>query len=401
VQEPTPRQRLLSLAHREGFDHAGIAAASVPGSVREAALGALGAGHLEGMEWITADWLTRATDPEAFLPGARTVLLVALPCHTPGPMPATDDRIARGRVARYAWGRDYHRVFERKLRRIARAIREDLGAAARATVDYGPLLERPLAASAGLGWLGKSTMLLVPGLGPWVLLGVVATSLAADPDAPLRKSCGACSRCVVACPTGALGAAGGLLDARLCISYHTIENRGPIPRDLRDRFGDWIFGCDECLDSCPVGLQVHDAHPGFAPRALEDARPALAPLLSMDEEAFRERFQGRAIARAKRDGFLRNVCVALGNVGLPEDLPALLAAAQDRSPLVRGHAAWGAGALARRHGLEREAHAMLSARHAAESDPWVREELALACESLQGLSPPARGSPASSATPPR
>jgi epoxyqueuosine reductase len=370
------RSLLLDIARDEGFELVRIAPAAPQPQVREAALRALEEGRLEGMEWITAAWLTRAADPGAFLAGAQSLLLVALPYRgVDEARPPGADGPSRGRIARYARGRDYHRVFEKKLRRMARRIREELAAGARATVDYGPLLERPLAAAAGLGWQGKSTMLLVPGLGPWVLLGVVATTLDAEPDQPLAKSCGSCTRCAAACPTGALGADGGALDARLCISYHTIENRGPIPLELRPKFGDWIFGCDDCLDSCPVGNRATATHPDFVPKSIEDAHPALAPLLLLDYEAFAARFRGRAIMRAKRDGFLRNVCVALGNVGTADDLSAILRALDDPSPLVRGHAAWAAAAIGVRVGTQKAVGGALEARLAGESDGWVREEL--------------------------
>jgi epoxyqueuosine reductase len=397
------RDRVLALAREQGFTLARIASAEPLLAARRAALERHAAGVLEGMDWITPAWLERSTDPRRFLEGARSVVVVALPAHAPEPAPyrSTGESAyrgsahpgtpipahpetrgaARGRIARYARGRDYHRVFEKKLRRLARAIRDEFGAAARATVDYGPLLERPLAVAAGLGWEGKSTMLLVPGLGPWVLLGAVATTLDLAPDEPLRKSCGSCTRCAVACPTGALGADGRVLDARLCISYHTIENRGPIPRHLRPLFGDWIFGCDDCLDSCPVGAASTATHPGFAPATIDDARPALAPLLALDEAAFAERFRGRAIMRARRDGFLRNVCVALGNVGQEADVPALLRALCDPSPLVRGHAAWALGRIQQRLALvPSPIPSALAARLPLEPDPWAAEEIRLALE---------------------
>ena len=341
-------------------------------AAREVALATLSEGLLDGLGWITEEWLERATEPGRFLAGARTVILLALPYRGADPVPADD--VSRGRVARYARGRDYHRVFEAKLRRMAKTIRAELRGSARPTVDYGPLLERPLAAAAGMGWLGKSTMLLVPGFGPWVLLGAIATDLDVAPDEPLKKSCGACTRCIVACPTGAISAEGNVLDARLCISYHTIENRGPIPRELRAKFGDWIFGCDDCLDACPVGGGNSTTYPDFAPLSSEDARPALAPLLSLDEAAFRERYRGRPITRAKRDGFLRNVCVALGNVGGAEDVAALAGALIDDSPLVRGHAAWALGRIGARLGLG-SARSLLLARADVERDETVREEI--------------------------
>jgi len=380
------RARILALAHAEGFEQVRFAPAAPLFGARETAIARRAEGRLDGMAWMTDEWLTRATNPGAFLEGARTVVLLALPYHGTEPVVA-EEGVARGRVARYARGRDYHRVFEKKLRRIAGIIREELGAGARATVDYGPLLERPLAAAAGMGWLGKSTMLLVPGFGPWVLLGAIATTLEIDPDGPLKRSCGSCTRCIVACPTGALSPQGEVLDARLCISYHTIENRGPIPRELRAKFGDWIFGCDACLDACPVGTRNEATYPEFVPESVEEARPALAPLLQLDAAAFDERFRSRAIKRAKRDGFLRNVCVALGNVGTIEDMPALVAALDDEAPLVRGHAAWAIARLAIRlpgsEVLSPEYSRALEERLAKEQDPSVTEELTLAMWDLR------------------
>ena len=368
------RARIRALAAEAGFDLVRFAGAETLTEARRAALTARAEGRLADLRWMTEDWIGRATAPEAFLAGARTVALLAVSGHAPDP-PRPPGR-ARGRIARYARGRDYHRLFESRLRRLARRIREELGGETRATVDYGPLLERPLAARAGLGWLGKSTMLLAPGFGPWVLLGAIATTLTIAPDAPLRKSCGACVRCVTACPTGAIAPDGGALDSRLCISYHTIESRAPIPRALRGRFGDWIFGCDDCLDSCPVGAGNDASHPDLAPAGPDDAFPPLAELLALDEAAFRARFRGRAIQRATRDGFLRNVCVALGNTGTPDDAPALQDALGDGSALVRGHAAWALGELARRHGGN--AAAALAARLEVEREAWVREEIAAA-----------------------
>lgn len=386
------RARIEALAAEAGFGRVRFAGAETLEDARTAALAARDEGRLAEMRWMTDEWIGRATDPDAFLAGARTVALFAVAARPPDP--SRPDGRARGRIARYARGRDYHRLFEPGLRRIVRAIREELGGEARYTVDYGPLLERPLAARAGLGWLGKSTMLLAPGLGPWALLGAVATTLAIPPDAPLRKSCGACRRCIVACPTGAITPDGGALDSRLCISYHTIESRDPIPRELRAKFGDWIFGCDDCLDSCPVGAREAGGHPDLAPASADDAFPPLAELLALDEAGFRERFRGRAIRRATRDGFLRNVCVALGNKGAPEDAEALEAALADGAALVRGHAAWALGEIARRHGIGERATAALEARLALERDHWARGEvaaaLAVCTDAARGAGPAAR-----------
>jgi epoxyqueuosine reductase len=330
------------------------------------------------MSWMTDEWLARATDPATFLAEAKTLVVLGIPYHSDEPEPPADGR-SRGRIARYARGRDYHRVFESKLRRMVRAIRDEFGESARATVDYGPLLERPYAAVAGMGWLGKSTMLLAPGFGPWVLLGVIATSLDLPADEPVKKTCGSCTRCIVACPTGAISPEGNVLDSRLCISYHTIENRGSIPRELRAAFGDWIFGCDDCLDACPVGARSFRSHEELAPAKLDDARPGLVELLALDEHAFSERFRGRAIMRARRDGLLRNVCIALGNVGTGDDVPALAGALVDGSALVRGHAAWALGRLAERFPeFTEQARAALESRLRDESDADVVEEISSA-----------------------
>lgn len=373
---------VLEMVRAEGFPVAGIARAEdVPG-VRERAMEALAAGHLADMSWMDAAWIERATTSERFLAGARSIIVVGLPNHTRAP--DVDDGAVRGRVARYAWGRDYHRVFEKRLRRLAKRLREEFGAEARATVDYGPLLERPYAELAGLAWRGKSTMELFPGFGPWVMLGVVATSLELEADVPLRKSCGSCRRCITACPTGAIDADGFAVDSRRCISYQTIENRGVIPRELRGSFGDRVFGCDICLEACPVGQHEFATEPDFEPGAIDDALPGLGALLTLSTEEFAERFRGRAIMRAKRDGMVRNACVALGNVGGPLEFPALVQALGDGSWLVRAHAAWAVGQVGRRNGLVAEAGQALESALAIEQDERVREEVRLALAGVAG-----------------
>ncbi|MGE3076976.1 MAG: tRNA epoxyqueuosine(34) reductase QueG [Dehalococcoidia bacterium] len=377
------REAVLAMVRAEGFELAGIAPASEVPEARAAAQEARQAGRLADMRWMTAEWIERSTRPDAFLAGAKSIVVVALPNHSPEPdLPGGGG--TRGRVARYARGRDYHRVFESKLRRVARRMREEFGAEARGTVDYGPLLERPYASLAGLAWLGKSSMALVPGFGPWVMLGAVATTLELETDAPLKKSCGSCSRCIVACPTGAIAPDGQVVDSRLCISYHTIENRGVIPRELREKFGGWVFGCDACLDSCPVGATRFESHADFVPKGVDDAFPVLAELLELDEDGFRERFRGRAVTRAKRDGMARNACVALGNVGGIADLALIVRALSDVSPLVRGHAAWALGRLSIRWERNEEGRAVLEHALADEQDSYVREELLLALEDIAG-----------------
>lgn len=371
------KAHLTALAAGEGFPLVRFAAAETLFEARRAAQERRAGGLLDGMGWITEEWLDRATAPGAFLDGAKSVMVLGLPYGGRAEAPAGD--APRGRVARYAQGRDYHRVFEKRLRRLVRTIREELDAGARGTVDYGPLLERPLAAVSGMGWLGKSTMLLVPGVGPWVMLGAIATTIDVEPDRPIAKSCGTCDRCITACPTGAIDARGNVVDARRCISYHTIENRGWVPVELRAQFGDWVFGCDDCLDACPVGFRAGPGDPALAPASSDAAAPELVPLLELDDDAFLERFRGRPIMRAKRAGMARNACIALGNTGTERELPALLRALDDPSAIVRGHAGWAIGRLAERGVLPVEAvraAAGTLTRHAeAEPDVEARDEL--------------------------
>jgi epoxyqueuosine reductase len=253
---------------------------------------------------------------------------------------AANSRIeaAHGRVARYAWGDDYHDVIAVKLGEIDRFLR-DFGGQQKCYVDTGPILERDHAAQAGIGWHGKSTMLIDERLGTWFFLAEVLTTLELPPDKPAPDRCGTCERCIKACPTGAITAP-HRLDARRCISYLTIELKGSIPLELRPLIGNRIFGCDDCLDACPWNR--------FAQASRETAffaRPSttgmsLRDYLKLNDAEFRALFRNSPIKRIKRRGFLRNVCVALGNIGDLSDLPALERAAADFEPLIAEHAAW-------------------------------------------------------------
>jgi len=370
-----------------GFVACGIARAEADATARFIFHQRLDLGYYDGLPWFNHQRADRATDARTALHSAVSVVTLAAPYKTrycPTPDDGDPDAGLRGRIARYAWGRDYHRVLEKKLRALAALIAERCGARSRSMVDYAPLAERAYAARAGIGWFGKSTNLLLPSFGSWVLLAELVTTAPLEPDPPLRKSCGSCVRCIAACPTGAI-AGPYVLDNRRCISFQTIENRGAIPRDLRPLLGDWVFGCDLCQDACPVGRgEADSALPEFRPNSLEEALPELTSLLALSEEEFRARFAGRAIMRAKRTGLVRNACVVLGNLGEPRAVPALARALrEDPSPIVRGHAAWAlgriGGAAARR---------ALDAAFVVESDPTVRDEIVYA---LSGAVPPADG----------
>lgn len=294
------------------------------------------------MAWMERN-ADRRTDPQLVLPGARSILVLGLNYWQPraeNTSPAT-----AGRIARYAWGDDYHDIIEPKLWQLD-AFLQQHGGKQRQYVDTGPVLERDFAALAGAGWQGKSTMLIHPKLGTWLFLASILTTLELPVNEPMPDHCGKCTRCLDACPTGAITAPHHV-DARLCVSYLTIENKGPIPVELRRQIGDRIYGCDDCLDACPwnrFATQSREAR--FAAR--EFVGMSLRAFLTLDNDAFRALFRKSPIKRIKRARLLRNVCVALGNTGTAEDLPALTHAAADPDPLIAEHAQWAIAEIQRR-----------------------------------------------------
>jgi epoxyqueuosine reductase len=327
------KPELQALARSLGFHALAVTTADPPPHA-EAFRRWLADGFHADMAWMERNAARRA-DPDLVLPGARSVLLLATSYfHGDSPRPTP----LPGRVARYAWGDDYHDLLAPRLAALD-AWLTGHGGTQRCYVDTGPVLERDLAARAGLGWQAKSTMLLREDLGTWFFLSAILTTLELPPDPVARDRCGRCTRCIDACPTGAI-VAPYQLDARRCISYLTIENKGPIPEPLRPGVGDRIFGCDDCLEACPWNRFAQaSAETAFALREPLRSTP-LRDLLALDDAAFREAFRGSPILRTKRRGFLRNVCVALGNTGSADDLPALRQAALDPEPLIAEHAAW-------------------------------------------------------------
>jgi epoxyqueuosine reductase len=339
------RERALEL----GFDAVGIASIA-PLEAAERYEAWLAAGRHGGMRWLaTPKHRQRRADPALILRQVRSVVCVAL-CHAPDRDPALSARV--GRIGRYAAGDDYHRVMRDKLRVLQRDIMS-LAPGARALwyVDTGAILERAWAERAGLGWSGKHSGLLSRTLGSWFLLGEVLVDRELEPDLPagepVRDHCGSCVRCIEVCPTRAI-VAPHQLDARRCISYLTIEHRGPIPIEMRESMGDWIFGCDLCQEVCPWNR--------FAPPAREARLYArtlegwtLERFLTLDAMSFDALFERSPIRRTGRTGFLRNVCVALGNRGRPESAGVLAGTlAREAEPLVRAHAAWALGEIGRR-----------------------------------------------------
>lgn len=335
------KAQLETIARAAGFDAVGVALAE-----RAPHAGAfhewLADGMHASMAWIARD-PERRCRPGLVLPGARSVISLAMNYFVPDE-PCGGGGV-RGKVARYARGRDYHNWIPGRLRAIDRALVAE-GGVQRCLVDSGPILERDFA--AGISWQGKSAMAIHPKLGTWFFLAVVITTLEVEPDPPLPGRCGSCMRCVKACPTAAI-AAPYRVDARRCLSYWTIEHRGALPEWIRPLLGNRIFGCDDCLDACPWNRFASASHEaGVAARACVQ-RP-LRDYLSLDDEGFRKLFEGSPVRRAGRQGFLRNVSTALGNVGAAGDLPALDRCVSDADPIVAEHALWAAGKIRARSG---------------------------------------------------
>lgn len=328
---------LVQLAIDLGFDACRIARAQDP--PHAAAFHEwLAAGASGEMAWLERNKVRR-TDPDAVQPGVKSVITLAMNYWQGGEAPERPEGAPlHGHIARYAWGSDYHDLVEAKLRELD-AFLISHGGAQRCYVDTGPVLERDFAALAGIGWHGKSTMLISRSLGAWFFLAEILTTLELEPDAPEPDHCGTCTRCITACPTGAITAP-YKVDARLCVSYLTIELKGSIPEEMRPLIGDRIYGCDDCAAACPWNRFAQESRESlFAAREYVHGW-SLRDFLTLDAEGFSALFRKSPIKRIKRRGFLRNVCVALGNIGTEADLPALEALADDPEPLIVEHAEW-------------------------------------------------------------
>ena len=327
-----------------GLDEVRFTPARLPDEVGDRYRAALAAGDHGSMDWLARDPDRRAS-PDRLWPAARTAIVCALnygPERDPLPELALADR---GYVSVYARHRDYHDLLKGRLKELAGWIAARFAAEVKVFVDTAPVLEKPLAQAAGLGWQGKHTNLVSRGHGSWLFLGEILTDLDLPPDEPERDHCGSCRRCLAVCPTDAFPAP-YRLDARRCISYLTIEHKGPIPRDLRPLMGNRIYGCDDCLAVCPWNKYAKATREAKLRARTDLTAPPLAELARLDDAGFRTLFAGSPIKRIGRDRFVRNVLIAIGNSGEP----ALAAEAErlllDPSPLVRGAAVWALARLA-------------------------------------------------------
>jgi len=373
TQPPSDSQAIKQRAAELGFELVGIAPAEPPAH-GEFYRAWLDRGFAGTMAYLSRpDAVRRRLYPDEALPGARTMVMVAMNYLNGNAGPDADP--SRPIIARYARGTDYHAVFEEKLQELANYLGEIVGdpPEVRFYVDYGPVLERDHAQRAGLGWIGKNTLLINTEIGSYTFIGEILTDAPLVPDDPfVPDHCGTCERCIDACPTGAI-VAPREVDARLCISYLTIELRGIIPRDMRPLIGNRIFGCDICQEVCPWNNEAPTTNEErFRPRA-DIVGPDLVQLMDIGEEEFSRRYRDTALSRGKRSGLLRNVAVALGNWGDPSALLALERGLNDDDALVRGHSAWALGRIG-----TAEAREALRARSRQEDDRWVVEEIGLA-----------------------
>ncbi|MEI9964347.1 MAG: tRNA epoxyqueuosine(34) reductase QueG [Caulobacteraceae bacterium] len=373
----TTRELIRAKAAELGFDACGFASAAEPWPAGARLEEFIALGRHGTMDWMAATAARRA-HPRAMWPDARSAVVLALsygPDADPLQVLARRDRAA---ISVYAQGEDYHELIKARLKALGRWMAAEFGCALKVFVDTAPLMEKPLAQAAGLGWQGKHTNLVSREHGSWLFLGSVLTDMQIAPDPAEVSHCGSCQACLDVCPTKAFPAP-YQLDARACLSYLTIEHRGPMPRQYRAAMGNRIYGCDDCLAVCPWNKFAQTAREqAFHPREAL-AAPLLADLVRLDDAAFRALFTRSPVKRIGRDRFVRNVLYALGNSGDPAMAAAAEPLLADPSPLVRGAAVWALGRL-----LSPAAFANLADAHAGEADEAVREEWGAALAASAG-----------------
>jgi len=365
-----PREAIRTRALAEGFDIVRFTRAEPPANTGARLQTFLGQGRHGTMDWMARN-ADRRADPQTLWPEARSIIVLGA---NYGPVFDPLELLAKksnGAISAYAQGADYHDVLKKKLKRLAGFIASEFATDVKVFIDTAPVLEKPLAQAAGIGWQGKHTNLVSREFGSWLFLGSVFTTLELEPDAAETDHCGQCHACLDICPTKAFPAP-YQLDARRCISYLTIEHKDHIPREFREAIGNRIYGCDDCLAICPWNKFAQTARETqFHPRA-ELRNPRLADLVRLDDAGFREIFSGSPVKRIGRDRFVRNVLIAIGNSGDRQLVPVAKDLLQDSSPLVRAMAVWALLRLL----PDAEFTALKNDREASEPDDSVRSEWA-------------------------
>ena len=361
---------IKSIGKHLGFDEVGIAGVDKFKTDQLAAKDRVSNGLIDGLSWFTEDRVMLANTPEELLPGCKSIISVAISYYKDAE--TYGDGKLRGKVARYAWGMDYHDVIKKRLKSFVVDIANLVGREFRwrIFVDDGAMNDRAAAERAGIGWFGKNSNILTASHGSWVFLGQIITDLAIIPDRPNLKTCGDCELCIIKCPTGAIEAP-YTINNDLCISFLTIELKGVIPRNLRPLVGDWVFGCDICQDVCPVNNNVSSSQEKYFNKRNDFDALELLPLLSLNEEEFRNKFKNSPIKRTKLEGLKRNVCVALGNLKDKRAVVALLGSVYDKSFVVRVHAVWALGCI----GIDEATRMHLLEALDSEKNPEVVNEI--------------------------
>lgn len=345
MTKPPLTDAIRAKAHALGFDAVGFARAALAPEARARLLEFVSAGQHGTMDWL-AERVEERSNPQSLWPAAQAVISLAVNYGPDEDPLANLSRPTAGNISVYARNRDYHDVVKGMLKHLAQFVVSQAPGEVKVFVDTAPVMEKPLAANAGLGWQGKHTNLVSRRFGSWLFLGEIYTTLSLPASEPARDHCGSCTRCLTACPTAAFPAP-YRLDATRCISYLTIEHRGPIPPALRPAIGNRIYGCDDCLAVCPWNrFAVRASQTKLAAR--DDLRaPALKDLATMDDAAFRRRFSGSPVKRIGRDRFMRNVAVAIGNSGQAALLPSAQDLANDSDPVVADAGRWAVARLPR------------------------------------------------------
>ena len=370
--------KIRAFGQELGFNQVRITSAKPFLRDEAAAISRVKNGLMDGLDWYTEERVHKSTHPALLLPEAKSIISLGI-SYFKNNKPQSNNA-PTGKVARYAWGDDYHKVIKGKLKKFSSGLEKkiDKPIRTRTFVDDGPMNDRAAAARSGLGWFGKNTNILTQKYGSWVFLSQVITDLELRSDTPLKKNCGDCMICIDDCPTGAI-VAPYVIDNRRCISFLTIELRDSIPRELRPLIGDWVFGCDICQDVCPVNRNVSlSSEPSFEQKHDFEA-PTLLPLLALDDIGFQKRFHNSPIKRAKRVGLQRNVCVALGNIGDEIALPILEKTLISSDTIIREHAAWAIGRIGGPKSLSILTNAL---KH--EHEPQVIKEIRLSLTDIQG-----------------